>query len=450
MEFEFSKEFLERFKLALNDRDDVYIQDSLAGVRSVDICEILTEIAIEESKYVFDMLSSDIAADVLVELEEDFRVEFMEYFSINELANFIEILDSDDGADLLNEMSSQRREEILEQIKNEEKAGHLLDLIRYDEDVAGGLMAKELVKARENWTVKRCIEEIKIQAENIEKIYSVYVVDQQDRLKGRVSLKRILLADDDKKVAEIFEENIISVGTFLEAQEVANIMQKYDLDAVPVVNVRGKLVGRITIDDVVDVITESAEEERQLMSGVTSDIEEDDGVWVISKARLPWLVIGMTGGLIAAQIADYYSGTLNVIARLSLFIPLIMATGGNVGIQSSAIVIQSLAGKNGFNDTLGNRLLKMFYVAMVNGSILSLMVFGAIMLLFKDQLLAITASIALLNVVLLASFMGTITPLLLDRFGINPAIASGPFITTANDLLGLTVYFSIAVFLYNL
>ncbi|MDA7854714.1 magnesium transporter [Cyclobacteriaceae bacterium] len=450
MEFEFSKEFLERFKLALTDRDDVYIQDSLEGVRSADICEILTEIAIEEGKYVFDMLSSDIAADVLVELEEDFRVEFMEYFSINELANFIEILDSDDGADLLNEMSSQRREEILEQIKNEEKAGHLLDLIRYDEDVAGGLMAKELVKARENWTVKRCIEEIKIQAENVEKIYSVYVVDQQDRLKGRVSLKRILLADDDKKVAEIFEENIISVGIFLEAQEVANIMQKYDLDAVPVVNVRGKLVGRITIDDVVDVITESAEEERQLMSGVTSDIEEDDGVWVISKARLPWLVIGMTGGLIAAQIADYYSGTLNVIARLSLFIPLIMATGGNVGIQSSAIVIQSLAGKNGFNDTLGNRLLKMFYVAMVNGSILSLMVFGAIMLLFKDQLLAITASIALLNVVLLASFMGTITPLLLDRFGINPAIASGPFITTANDLLGLTVYFSIAVFLYNL
>ena len=450
MEFEFSKEFLERFKLALTDRDDVYIQDSLEGVRSADICEILTEIAIEEGKYVFDMLSSDIAADVLVELEEDFRVEFMEYFSINELANFIEILDSDDGADLLNEMSSQRREEILGQIKNEEKAGHLLDLIRYDEDVAGGLMAKELVKARENWTVKRCIEEIKIQAENVEKIYSVYVVDQQDRLKGRVSLKRILLADDDKKVAEIFEENIISVGTFLEAQEVANIMQKYDLDAVPVVNVRGKLVGRITIDDVVDVITESAEEERQLMSGVTSDIEEDDGVWVISKARLPWLVIGMTGGLIAAQIADYYSGTLNVIARLSLFIPLIMATGGNVGIQSSAIVIQSLAGKNGFNDTLGNRLLKMFYVAMVNGSILSLMVFGAIMLLFKDQLLAITASIALLNVVLLASFMGTITPLLLDRFGINPAIASGPFITTANDLLGLTVYFSIAVFLYNL
>lgn len=450
MEFEFSKEFLDRFKLALIDREDVYIQNSLDRVRSADICEILTEVGIEHSKYVFDVLSPDIAADILVELEDDFRVEFMEYFSIEELAHFIEILDSDDGADILNKMSFQRRVEILEQINNEEKVGHLLDLIRYDEDVAGGLMAKELVKARENWSVKRCIEEIKIQAENIEKIYSVYVVDQQDRLKGRISLKRILLAEDDKKVAEIFEENIISVGAFLDGQEVANIMQKYDLDAVPVVNVRGKLVGRITIDDVVDVITESAEEERQLMSGVTSGVEEDDGVWVISKARLPWLVIGMTGGLIAAQIADYYSGTLNVITRLSLFIPLIMATGGNVGIQSSAIVIQSLAGKNGFNDTLVNRLLKMFYVAMVNGTILSSMVFGAILLLFKDQLLAITASIALLNVVLLSSFMGTLTPLLLHRFGINPAIASGPFITTANDLLGLTVYFSIAVFLYHL
>ena len=212
MEFEFSKEFLERFKLALTDRDDVYIQESLGGVRSADICEILTEIGIEEAKYVFDILSSDIAADVLVELEEDFRVEFMEDFAINELSHFIEILDSDDGADLLNELSPRRREEILEEIKNEEKVGHFLDLIRYDEDVAGGLMAKELVKARENWTVKRCIEEIKIQAENVEKIYSVYVVDQQDRLKGRVSLKRILLSNEDKKVAEIFEENIISVG----------------------------------------------------------------------------------------------------------------------------------------------------------------------------------------------------------------------------------------------
>ena len=311
-------------------------------------------------------------------------------------------------------------------------------------------MAKELIKARENWTVRRCIDEIRIQAEKVEKIYSVYVVDEQDHLKGRVSLKRIVLANDDKKVSEILEDNIISVGTFEEEQEVANIMQKYDLEAIPVVNIRGKLVGRITIDDILDVITESAEEERQLMSGVTSDVEEDDSVWMISKARLPWLIIGMTGGLLAAQIADYYSVTLSVIARLSLFIPLIMATGGNVGVQSSAIVMQSLAAKTGFSETLANRLLKMLYVALVNGSILGLLVFGAIMLLFRDQLLAVTASIALLNVVLLSSFMGTVTPLLLNHFGINPAIASGPFITTANDLLGLTVYFSIAIFLYNL
>lgn len=450
MEFEFSKEFLDRFEQALINREDSYIKDSLQAVRPVDICEILSEFDFIFGKYVFDLLDATKAAEVLVELEEDYREQFIGLFTLDELSNFMEMLDSDDGADLLSEMSPTLREEILGNLKNEEKAGHLLDLMRYDDDVAGGLMAKELIKARENWTVRRCIDEIRIQAEKVEKIYSVYVVDEQDHLKGRVSLKRIVLANDDKKVSEILEDNIISVGTFEEEQEVANIMQKYDLEAIPVVNIRGKLVGRITIDDILDVITESAEEERQLMSGVTSDVEEDDSVWMISKARLPWLIIGMTGGLFAAQIADYYSGTLSVIARLSLFIPLIMATGGNVGVQSSAIVMQSLAAKTGFSETLANRLLKMLYVALVNGSILGLLVFGAIMLLFRDQLLAVTASIALLNVVLLSSFMGTVTPLLLNHFGINPAIASGPFITTANDLLGLTVYFSIAIFLYNL
>ena len=450
MEFEFSKEFLDRFEQALINREDSYIKDSLQAVRPVDICEILSEFDFIFGKYVFDLLDATKAAEVLVELEEDYREQFIRLFTLDELSNFMEMLDSDDGADLLSEMSPTLREEILGNLKNEEKAGHLLDLMRYDDDVAGGLMAKELIKARENWTVRRCIDEIRIQAEKVEKIYSVYVVDEQDHLKGRVSLKRIVLANDDKKVSEILEDNIISVGTFEEEQEVANIMQKYDLEAIPVVNIRGKLVGRITIDDILDVITESAEEERQLMSGVTSDVEEDDSVWMISKARLPWLIIGMTGGLFAAQIADYYSGTLSVIARLSLFIPLIMATGGNVGVQSSAIVMQSLAAKTGFSETLANRLLKMLYVALVNVSILGLLVFGAIMLLFRDQLLAVTASIALLNVVLLSSFMGTVTPLLLNHFGINPAIASGPFITTANDLLGLTVYFSIAIFLYNL
>ncbi|NQW26376.1 MAG: magnesium transporter [Flammeovirgaceae bacterium] len=450
MEFEFSKEFLDRFEQALINREDSYIKDSLQAVRPVDICEILSEFDFIFGKYVFDLLDATKAAEVLVELEEDYREQFIGLFTLDELSNFMEMLDSDDGADLLSEMSPTLREEILGNLKNEEKAGHLLDLMRYDDDVAGGLMAKELIKARENWTVRRCIDEIRIQAEKVEKIYSVYVVDEQDHLKGRVSLKRIVLANDDKKVSEILEDNIISVGTFEEEQEVANIMQKYDLEAIPVVNIRGKLVGRITIDDILDVITESAEEERQLMSGVTSDVEEDDSVWMISKARLPWLIIGMTGGLFAAQIADYYSVTLSVIARLSLFIPLIMATGGNVGVQSSAIVMQSLAAKTGFSETLANRLLKMLYVALVNGSILGLLVFGAIMLLFRDQLLAVTASIALLNVVLLSSFMGTVTPLLLNHFGINPAIASGPFITTANDLLGLTVYFSIAIFLYNL
>ncbi|MFZ9046721.1 MAG: magnesium transporter, partial [Cyclobacteriaceae bacterium] len=233
-------------------------------------------------------------------------------------------------------------------------------------------------------------------------------------------------------------------------KEVAQIMQKYDLEAVPVVNARGKLVGRITIDDIIDVITEQAEEERQLMSGIVTDVEEDDSVWTLSKARLPWLIIGMVGGLLAAQITDLFSADIKIIAGLALFIPLIMATGGNVGIQSSSIVVQSLAVKNAFADGIGKRLMKVLVVALVNGAVLSVLVFGSVLLIFQDQSLSYTVAIALFAVVLLASFMGTVTPLVLDNFGINPALASGPFITTANDLLGLAVYFSVAHLLYSL
>ncbi|MBV6645661.1 MAG: magnesium transporter, partial [Cyclobacteriaceae bacterium] len=323
-------------------------------------------------------------------------------------------------------------------------------LLRYDEDVAGGLMAKELIKANLNWTIKQCIEEIRKQAGKVEKIYSVYVVDDLEKLLGKVSLKKIILSSDSVKISDIYEPDIVSVETYIEEDEVVSLMRKYDLDAVPVINARGKLVGRITIDDVVDVITETAEEERQIMSGISADVEEDDSVWALSKARLPWLIIGMVGGLLAAQITDIFRGDITLITGLALFIPLIMATGGNVGIQSSSIVVQSLANKSAFEDSLLKRLVKVLFVAVVNGVILALMVFGAVTVIFKDQPLSFTVAIALFSVVLLASFMGTITPIILDKFGVNPALASGPFITTANDLIGLAVYFSVAHLLYSL
>ncbi len=450
MEFSLSKEYLDRFQLALNEREDAFIKESLEGVNPADITSLLDEFNAEECKYVFDLLPVEVDAAILNGLDEDEREKFIEHFTPDELAGYLEWLDSDDGADILYQMPLKRREEVIRLIENEEKAGHILDLLRYDEDVAGGLMAKELIKANVNWTVQQCIEEIRKQAENVQKIYSVYVVDDKDKFLGRVSLKRIILADDKVKIGDLYDTDIISVETSMDEVEVATIMEKYDLEAVPVLNARGKLVGRITIDDIVDVIKELADEERQIMAGISADVEEDDTVWKLSKARLPWLTIGMAGGLLGAQFMGLFKGDIAIIPALAFFIPLITATGGNVGIQSSSIVVQSLANPNVFAERLWRRMVKVLFVAVVNGVILALMVFGAVILVNRDQSLALTVSSALFSVVLLASLMGTITPLVLDKFGINPALASGPFITTTNDLLGLAVYFSVAHLLYQL
>ncbi len=450
MTFELSVEFKDRFQQALDEQDSTFIKSSLDGINPADISALLDEFDAVECKYVFDLLPPEIGASILEDLEQDVREDFIKEFSAPDLASFVELMDSDDGTDILYEMGVADRNEVIRQISDEEKASNLMELLEYDEDVAGGLMAKELIKANLNWSVSQCIEEIRQQAESVEKIYSVYVVDDKENLLGKVGVKNLILGKSGAKVADIYDDQIISVETSTDEEEVASIMQKYDLEAIPVVNARGRLVGRITIDDVIDVIRENAEEERQLMTGVSSDVEEDDTVWKISRARLPWLIIGMAGGLVGAQFMGFFKQEIILVPTLAFFIPLITASGGNVGIQSSSIVVQSLANPNVFADSMWKRLLKVFFVAIVNGAILSLMVFGAVILFMREQPLAATVSIALFAVVLLASFMGTVTPLLLNRFGVNPALASGPFITTTNDLLGLAVYFSTAHLLYNL
>ncbi|MEO9803888.1 MAG: magnesium transporter [Reichenbachiella sp.] len=449
MEFELSKEYLDRFTQAVETEEVDFIKSTLEGVNPADISELIRELNAEHTKFVIDQLDVEIGAEIIVDLEEDRKAKFLENFTADELAGFVDQMDSDDGVDVINELPIEKREGVLASVENQEKAGYILDLLRYEEDVAGGLMAKEMIRANLNWTIQQCIEEIRKQAENVEKIYSVYVVDNEEKLLGRVSLKKIILSEPDVLVADIYDADIVSVGTNAEEEEVALTMQKYDLEALPVVNVKGKLVGRITIDDAIDVMTEQAEEERQMMAGISGDVEEDDTVWVLSKARLPWLVIGLVGGLLGAKFISLFERDIALIPAMAFFIPLITATGGNVGIQSSSIVVQGLASYNAFEDSLFQKMVKVLFVAVVNGIILALIVFGIVIFSTSDQAMAGTVAIALFSVVLLASFMGTITPLVLDKIGINPAMASGPFITTANDLLGLTVYFLVAHFLYG-
>jgi len=440
IQFELTKEFVDRFQQALDERDHAFIVECLQGVKAADISALLYEFNSEESKYVLDQLPLEVQAEIINDLDTDTRVKYLKVYQVNELIPIVDSLHSDDVADILNELPVKEREQVLSGL-NVELRTQVTELLRYEENVAGGLMAKELIKVRDHWTVVQCIDEIRKQAENVDKFYAVYVVNDNDVLVGRVSLKDLVLSDARKVVSDICERDITSVETYLSDLEVAGIMRKYDLESVPVVNVQGQLVGRITIDDVVDVITEQAEEDRQLMSGISEDVEEDDSVWRNTRARLPWLLIGIVGGLMNAKFMGLFEAELSRITAIAFFIPLIQATGGNVGIQSSSLIVQSLANPGFVYDGLWTRLAKVFLVALLSGISLALLVYGANVLIFSEQKLSVIVSVALLSVVVFASFVGTITPLILNRFGFNPALASGPFITTTNDLLGLTVYF---------
>lgn len=438
-EFELTTELRERFQLALDNRDQDFIVQTLDEVNPADITALLSEFNADESKYVLELLDKDTRAEIIRNLERDTRKVFLKVFEVPELVEFMNLLDSDDAADILNELPIKTSEEVIAGLEPLLRS-QVIDLLRYDEHVAGGLMAKELIRARDHWTVVECIREIRKQAQDVvTKFYTVYVVDDADKLLGRVPLQSLILTDARTLVKDIVED-VQPVETYWEDTEVAEHMKKYNLESVPVVNVQGILVGRITIDDVLDVVTEQAEEDRQLMSGITEDVEEDDTVWKNTRARLPWLVIGIVGGIISARFMGLFEGQLAKVTAISFFVPLIQATGGNVGIQSSSLVVQSLAHDHD-EDGLIKRLAKVFSVAILNGLFLSALVLGVTLLVFSNQQLSFVVSISLFAVVIFASFVGTATPLILNKLGFNPALASGPFITTINDLLGLGVYF---------
>ncbi|MEC7858293.1 MAG: magnesium transporter [Bacteroidota bacterium] len=459
MKFSLTNEFKEKLRLEIKDQNIDFIQKSFENISYVDITELLYEVDSIDSKYVLDNITIDTSAKIISELDEDNRQNFLKIYSAKEIAQYLDIIDSDDGADILSELNFEKRNDVIASLKDSEKSKNLKKLLQYDEDVAGGLMAIELVKCNINWKINQCIELIKKQAKNVENIYSVYVTDDKGKLLGTVSLKDIILAKDNSSIKDVYDDYIISVDTHMNQEEVAQIMQKYDLTVLPVINKRGKLLGRITIDDVVDVITETAEEERQIMSGITSDVEEDDSIWKLSNARLPWLVIGIVGGLFGAfflgSFENNYFKNNQMFLSLSLFIPLIMATAGNVGIQSSSIVIQSLSNPSAFETSVANRLFKVLLVSIINGVVLSILVYlGLIAFDYFGYLdfgiysqTALIVSVSLFSIVMLSSLLGTITPIILDKLNFNPALASGPFITTTNDLIALAIYFIVALLL---
>ena len=331
--FELSKEYLEALRESIANENSVFIQESMQDANRADVAALLDELDMEEALFVLRALDPDFSADILIELDEDSQYKVITTIPPEELATLIDHMDSDDAVDVLNQLVVNDREAVISHLEKKEKSLYIIELLRYDEDSAGGLMAKEIIKANLNWTVVQTIEEIRRQAENVEKIFSIYVVDNKEKLLGRIALKKLILASSDTKVADLYEDNIISVPTYMEGEEVAEIMRRYDLEAVPVVNVKNKLVGRITVDDILDLIREQAEEDIQAMTGFSDDVEESDSIYRLSRARLPWLLIGMVGGLMGAGFIGFSEEGLNAVTALAFFIPLITATGGNVGIN---------------------------------------------------------------------------------------------------------------------
>jgi magnesium transporter len=450
MQFELTNDFLETLKedIARFDRDAVSAK--IGELHPADIAEILDEVNLQEAQFIFRQLDDERGSEVLMELDEDVRESFLKSLSDEQIAEYVDQLDTDDAADLIAELPEERQEDVLAQVDDDEQASDIADLLAYDEDSAGGLMAKELIKVNVNWPIVTCIREMRKQAEDVDKVFTVYVVDDSDVLVGIVSLKRMLLNSPRTLIKDIYNENVLMVDAHMQAEDVAQFAEKYDLVVVPVVDDQKRLLGRITVDDIMDVVREETSKDYQMMSGISENIETTDNVIVMSRARLPWLLIAMFGGIAGAMVIGNYEHELALNPQMAFFIPLVVAMGGNVGIQSSALIVQGLANNTLSKDGMLKRIFKELVVGLLNGIACTAVLMAFSFLFGYPLALSLTIGASLLAVILFAAAFGTFMPLTLHRIKIDPALATGPFITTSNDIIGLLFYFMIGRMMYGM
>lgn len=443
---DFDEHYLERVRHIIETRDEAAARKLLDELHPADIAELYQDLDLDEAEYLYRFLDGDKAADVIMELDEDDRKKLLHDMEPEDIARqYIDHLDTDDAVDLIQDLDEEDRDEVLSHIDDVEQAGDIIDLLKYDEDTAGGLMGTEMLVVNENWSMPECIKQLRMQAEDMDEVYYVYVVDNDDRLRGTLPLKKLITHPSVSKIKNVMETDPVAVKTDTPLDEVAIDFEKYDLVAMPVIDSIGRLVGHITVDDVMDRVRESSERDYQLASGLSQDVESDDTLWQQTKARLPWLLIGILGGIGNSLILGNFETGFATNPAMALFIPMIGGTGGNVGTQSSAIIVQSLAnGSLDLKDT-GRQLLKEVGVGFLNGLIISLIVF--IYNCFSLNPLnptTLAVSCSLMAVVLFASVFGTFVPLTLERFKIDPALATGPFISITNDIVGMLIYMLIS------
>jgi magnesium transporter len=450
MSTELTREYINDLRAIIDIRDDETALAKLETLHPADLAEIYESLSLDQVTYLFLLLDPEKASDVLVELEDDDREKILRALPSEVIASqFIDHMESDDAADVIGDLEEEKKQEVLLHIDDVEQAGDIVDLLSYDDDTAGGLMAKELIRVNENWEVTTCIREMRKQAKDLDEIYYIYVVSDENVLLGILSLKALILANSSTKIKDIFDAEVRSVQTDTSSEEVAQIMEKYDLIVLPVIDSIGRLMGRITIDDVVDVIRDEAERDYQLASGITADVETTDSPGRLSKARLPWLIIGLLGGIIVAAVIGRFEEDIKINPEMAFFIPLIAAMAGNVGIQSSAIIVQGIASNSLGLESTSRKLGKELVVALLNGLILSGILFLYNYFMSKNLALTFTVSSSLFIVIIFAALFGTLIPLLLHKVKIDPALATGPFITTMNDIMGLFIYFLMGRVLYS-
>jgi len=444
-QFKINDELINKIKKLIESKDRERLSSSLADIHYADLAEIFELLETTEVIFLVKIFDKHKIADALAEIDEDLREIILEKLSAKEIAEKIVELDTDDATDVISELTEERQERVFSQIKDAELTGDIKELLKYDEDTAGGLMAKELVSVSENLSISKCLDEIRKQAKNVTRVHSIYVVDSKNRLKGRLSLKDVVTAKSRSKVRDIYIPKVDYVTVDQEGEDVAKIMSKYDLEAIPVTNKRKTLLGRITIDDIVDLIKDEAEKDYQLAAGIYSEVEVNDSIFQLTKARLPWLFLGLLGGLGSVFILKDFEQIMNQpdLRNLFFYTPLIAAMAGNVGVQSSAIIVQGLA-NDLVKGSLLNRLFKEVGLSLINGFALSviLIIFGQIV--NQDLFMSLTIAGSMMGVIIIAALVGTFVPIILDKQGIDPAIATGPFITTANDIFGIFLFFYIA------
>ena len=443
--FELSKEIIQEISQLISNKKNKEIKKKVKEIHYADLAEIINELNFQESIYLIKLIDSDKTSDVLTELDEDVREKILERLSEKEIAGEIKELDSDDAADILSELSDEKQEKVISLIKDENITDNIRELLNYEEDSAGGLMAKELISVNENWSVLTCLREIRKQAKDITRVHSIYVLNKKKVLIGRLSLKDLITSPSKSKIKEIYIPKVDYVNVNDSADEVAKLMSKYDLEAIPVVNDKTELLGRITIDDIVDYIKDEAEEDYLLAAGISNDVEADDSILELTKARLPWLILGLFGGLGSVFILESFESIMATkeLRALFFYTPLIAAMAGNVGVQSSAIVVQGLANDQ-IKGSLISRLIKEISLTLLNGIILSLIIIVFGLLINQSLDMSITISVSMILVIIVAALIGTSVPIILEKFGIDPAIATGPFITTGNDVIGILLFFYIA------